>query len=175
MEGGEQIPLLRQQQVAVAAERGACSGQQLAGGLAQAEKAGEMGGQGGSGAGVEFEPDKLGQGGLVERVGLDGAGQGGAGEFGGAEGLEAVGDGDEVVGAEILARQEVFEGEAGFVVAAETAEGDGLQAVDRGGEAAAGCGRLLGEAGEEGERGLIFAGDEVGLRKQERGRGGVFG
>lgn len=120
---------------------------------------------------VEF--DEVGEGGLVEGVAFDGVGEDVASFGFGADGDEAVGDGDEVFGADVGLFEEVFEESVGWDGVADAVVGDGAKAVEDGG-VAVGVGPV-GVFGEEllgGVEGVsVVFGYDVGFDGHE---GGAF-
>jgi hypothetical protein len=105
-----------------------------AGGFAGGEELGEILGEGGAVVGGGVEADEFREGGLVERINGDGAGEDAAGGGNGVEETELLGEEEGVGGAETGGVEEGVEHKLGAFGVAEAEKGEGAEAVEGAGE-----------------------------------------
>lgn len=142
-------------------------------GFAHGEELAHVGGEVGGLAEFDVEFDETGEGGLVEGVAFGGVSENIAGLGFGSHALEAVGNGDEVFGADVGLFEEVLEESVGGDGIAQAVVGDGSQAVENRG--ITGRGAPVGVLREKLLRGVecpaVVLGHDVGFDGHE---GGAF-
>ena len=116
---------------------------------------------------VKVEFDEAGERGLVERIGDNGAHERLAGVVGGVDVDEALRDGEEVFGAEAGLIEVVGEQEAGALGVAESEVGDGLEAVEDGGEARGPIGVVVQQIAGGVEGAMKITRDDEGLHGED--------
>jgi hypothetical protein len=136
-------------------------------GLAHGEQVAEVRGEFVDAIEVEIEFDEAGEGGLIERIGGDGAEERPARLLVGVDVGQAVGDREKIFGAEIRLVEEVGEIEAGSVGVAGAVVGDRLQATKERDIAGVPVGVFAQEIADGIERSLIVARNDQGFDDEE--------